>query len=213
MGEFFQALGHRRKTQAEVLEADTRDLLTDKFPRNKSGLGRNSVDLVVTSPPYGDSHTTVAYGQFSKYSLLWLGYSKERALEVDKQSIGGRRNSVALESRTLEKTVQKIRGKKRAEEVCDFFIDLHRCLEKISGVMKSGEYACFVLGNRTVSKVKVPTDKILVEIGKELRLEHKTTIQREIPSKRIPWKSSPSNIPGDKVDTISKESIVVLNKV
>jgi len=109
--------------------------------------------------------------------------------------------------------VQKIRGKKRVEEVCDFFIDLHRCLEKISGVMKSGAYACFVLGNRTVSKVKVPTDKILVEIGKELGLEHKTIIQREIPSKRIPWKSSPSNIPGDKVETISKESIVILKKL
>lgn len=35
-----------------------------------------SVDLVVTSPPYGDSHTTVAYGQFSRLSNEWLGHEK-----------------------------------------------------------------------------------------------------------------------------------------
>ena len=29
---------------------------------------KNSIDLIVTSPPYGDSKTTVAYGQFSRLS-------------------------------------------------------------------------------------------------------------------------------------------------
>ena len=28
--------------------------------------------LVVTSPPYGDHETTVAYGQFSKQPGMWL---------------------------------------------------------------------------------------------------------------------------------------------
>lgn len=28
-------------------------------------LDANSVDLICTSPPYGDNHTTVTYGQFS----------------------------------------------------------------------------------------------------------------------------------------------------
>lgn len=33
----------------------------------------DSIDLVITSPPYGDSRTTVAYGQFSRLSSEWLG--------------------------------------------------------------------------------------------------------------------------------------------
>jgi hypothetical protein len=33
----------------------------------------SSVNLVVTSPPYGDSGTTVAYAQFSWLSNSWLG--------------------------------------------------------------------------------------------------------------------------------------------
>ena len=31
-----------------------------------------SIYLVITSPPYGDSRTTVAYGEYSRLSLQWL---------------------------------------------------------------------------------------------------------------------------------------------
>mgnify|MGYP000318302539 FL=1 len=48
-----------------------------------------SVDIVVTSPPYGDSRTTVAYGQFSRLANQWLGF--EELNEVDKRSMGGTR--------------------------------------------------------------------------------------------------------------------------
>jgi DNA modification methylase len=212
MGAFYQALEKKTKISADVVEADTRSLLTDKFPSTRSNLSKDQVDLVVTSPPYGDSHTTVAYGQFSKLSLLWLGYSKSRTLEVDKQSIGGRRNGVKLESTTLDRVLDKVDNKKRAEEVSDFFVDLYHCLEKISAVLKTNSYACFVLGNRTVAGIKIPSDIVLSEICTHVGLEQKSMLQRQIPSKRIPWKSSPSNVPGEKVETISKENIVILRK-
>ena len=32
----------------------------------------DSYDLIITSPPYGDSRTTVAYGEFSRLTLQWL---------------------------------------------------------------------------------------------------------------------------------------------
>ena len=50
-----------------------------------------SVDVVVTSPPYGDSKTTVAYGQFSRLSSQWLGY--ENANQVDNSLMGGSKHS------------------------------------------------------------------------------------------------------------------------
>ena len=49
----------------------------------------DEVSLILTSPPYGDSKTTVAYGQFSRYSALWLGL--KNVLDVDKKSLGGMR--------------------------------------------------------------------------------------------------------------------------
>ena len=48
----------------------------------------NSVDLIVTSPPYGDSRTTVAYGQYSRLSAVWLGL--EEPGRVDGRLMGGK---------------------------------------------------------------------------------------------------------------------------
>lgn len=209
--DFIQSEGIEAK--AQVFHADTRHLFDPEFPKDAAKqLQEGSVGLILTSPPYGDSHTTVAYGQFSRYSLVWLGYSYEEALEVDKNSIGGKRNGTTTNSPTLSKTLSKIHNDIRKQEVLDFFVDLKKCLTKLERVLANGGYACFVLGNRTVSGIKVESDQILVEFGEELGLEHAETIYRNIPNKRMPWKSSPTNIAGKKVDTISKESIVILHK-
>ena len=214
MGEFFN---HCEKeginAKAEIFEADTSKLLTEEFPdEGRKKLYEGSVDLIVTSPPYGDSRTTVAYGQFCRYSLIWLGYAKKRTLEIDKVSLGGQGNQQELNSRTLEQTLENIPNTKRASEVKSYFSDLYDCLSRLCLVLSSGGHACFVLGNRTVNRIKIPTDQILVELGREFGFSRLAIIYRKIPSKRIPWKSSPTNIRGKKVDTISKESIVVLEK-
>jgi len=47
--------------------------------------------MVVTSPPYGDSRTTVAYGQFSRwanewFTMLFISSSSDLMLLVSKSS-------------------------------------------------------------------------------------------------------------------------------
>ena len=51
-------------------------------------------DLIVTSPPYGDSRTTVAYGEYSRLSLQWLNLNDmtdREILNVDKSLMGGKK--------------------------------------------------------------------------------------------------------------------------
>ena len=219
MGEYYELCKQKKVFDvfSNVFLADTRKILTDKFPKEGKELLLGNVDLIVTSPPYGDSRTTVAYGQFSRYSLLWLGFSKEETLEIDKMSLGGNRKnskSTELHSQTLRKIIQKVekKSKSRARDIKLFFIDLFECLKSLSHVMKVGGHACFVLGNRTVKNVKIPTDRILAELGEDVGFKHLTTFERKIVTKRIPWRSSPSNVPGKTVETISKESIVILKR-
>lgn len=52
-------------------------------------LDENSVDIVITSPPYGDSQSTVAYGQFSRFANDWLGH--ENSEKIDAMLMGGER--------------------------------------------------------------------------------------------------------------------------
>lgn len=225
MAEFYELCEKNNVNDSPslVIQSDTRKILTEEFPQEgkeaffeKDGdeiLGK--VNLIVTSPPYGDSRTTVAYGQFSRYSSFWLGYSKEEFHDVDRESIGGRKKEGELNSESLDRTLKSIsaRDEKRAMQVKSFFVDLKICLANLYEILTDRGNACFVLGNRTVKRIRIPTDKIIVELGKPIGFECVNTFSRRIPIKRIPWKSSPTNVAGKKVSTIGEENIIVLRRV
>lgn len=202
MEEFFKKSG---SFPSLVLLANTK-----KIP-----LDNGSINLIVTSPPYGDSKTTVAYGQFSRYSSLWLGFDESLVRNVDNDGLGGKeRNIKGFNSPTLEKTVNEVSKKniKRAKILKSFFMDLGLCISEMERVLSKNGQACIVIGNRTVSRVKIPTDLIIAEIGKEEGLEHSNTFYRRIPTKCIPWDNAPENISGNKGETIARESIIILKK-
>ena len=60
---------------------DAPELLDEKKPT-----------LVVTSPPYGDHGTTVAYGQFSRHPGMWLELEdNDELFAVDSNGLGGQK--------------------------------------------------------------------------------------------------------------------------
>lgn len=199
-----------KSVESFVIKGDTRKLL--ELAPNK--IYEDCATLLITSPPYGDSHTTVAYGQFSRYSSAWLDYDEDEVWKVDKHALGGRifDKIENLESPTLDAKLVEIRKQDeyRAKETYAFFKDIDQCFTQIAKVMKKRKSTiCFVLGNRTVKRVKVPTDQILIELGKKHGFVEPKRFHREIPSKAMPWLNAPENEVDMKGETISKESIVV----
>ena len=197
---------------------DCKIIILDEDARYISSIPKNSIELVVTSPPYGDSRTTVAYGQFSRLSLQWLGYDKATVTDIDKVSLGGiptQKLENGLGSPSLKKVLEKIteQDPKRARDVLSFYIDFNKCIGELDRVTKNGAFLCFVVGNRTVKGIKIPTDDIIVELFKDKNeyMHHKTII-RNIPSKRMPRSNSPTNVKGKLSSTMNKEYIVVLEK-
>ncbi|MEM2897607.1 MAG: DNA methyltransferase [Candidatus Bathyarchaeia archaeon] len=92
MGEFYQKTS--KSAFSKVFMADTRYIFTEKFPKEGNELLKKyPPKIIVTSPPYGDSKTTVAYGQFSRLSSLWLDFEptfkREIIRNVDRLSLGG----------------------------------------------------------------------------------------------------------------------------
>ena len=80
----------------------------------------NSVDMVVTSPPYGDSRTTVAYGQFSRWANEWFNF--ENAKTLDNLLMGGRVQKEELfETKSIKSELDEIKSidPKRNLEVLD----------------------------------------------------------------------------------------------
>ena len=184
----------------------------------------NSIDLVVTSPPYGDSRTTVAYGEFSRLTLQWINYifnisdENNESMKLDQKLMGGEkyRNGYAYElsSPLLKKSLEEIfiKDQARSGDVFSFYKDLDLCLKSISKKSKPNTYQFWVVGNRTVKGVYLETDKILTELATNHQLEYITTLTRNIHNKVMPSKNSPTNKKGSTVSTMTKEFIVVLKK-
>ena len=207
MEEYFKV--HNPKCKVNILAEDSRKL---------TSIPANSVDLIVTSPPYGDSRTTVAYGQFSRLGLQWLDYGKEEVLNIDKVSLGGiptKDLHNGLGSPTLKKTLDAISkiDPHRAKDVLSFYVDFDKCTQELHRITKKGAFMCFVVGNRTVKGVQIPTDEIILELFQaKNHYKHHNTFIRNIPHKRMPKLNSPTNIVGNHAVTMNEEWIVIIEK-
>ena len=204
----------------------TKDAKKDSFTKiiygdSSKGIGikENSLDFIITSPPYGDSRTTVAYGQFSRLSSQWIDVFDDPndASGVDSTLLGGRASKTlihTLPSEYLSESLKKIakQDEPRARDVLSFFIGLHDCLKQAHKILKSKKYFCLVVGNRLVKQVRIPTDYIIAELAEKIGFTSEDIIVRNIPGKRMPMKNSPTNIVGALEETMNKESIVILRK-
>ncbi len=228
--------------QREKFNPNVFSLMTNKLSRNKKGLieyielikdkkvysdiknfntvetigdiEEKSIDIIVTSPPYGDSKTTVAYGQFSRLANQWLEIKD--ANKIDNKLMGGKRTKIQkLDIKELDTIIEKINNidNKRAQEVFSFYFDYYKSIKNVSKTIKKGGYVCYVVGNRKVKSITLPTDKITRIFFEQNGFKHIDTFVRNIPSKRMPKRNSPTNEVGKTETTMNNEFIVVMKKI
>lgn len=172
-----------------------------------------SVDMVITSPPYGDSKTTVAYGQFSRWANEWFNF--ENAKKLDTVLMGGRKlNTYSFSTEIIKENLEYIKkqDEKRYYEVLDFLEEYFMSMKNVAEKVRQGGRVCYVVGNRNVKGIQIDLDYFTVETFEKFGFRHINTFVREIPNKRMPSVTSPSNIKGNHVNTMSNEYIVILEK-
>lgn len=217
IAEFKKEVNHNVQRNAQLKDrqatADTIFGTSQAVPQ----LADNTFDLLITSPPYGDSQTTVAYGQFSRISLQWLGlkeYSTKEITSIDKSLLGGtvfNKKFKSLPSPTFNNLIEQIDiiSHKRALEVAQFYNDLFLVLQENVRVMNPYSYQFWVTANRTVKGIQLPTDKIITELYCSLNVKKLASYARNIPNKRMPSKNSPTNQQGKIANTMKQEIITV----
>lgn len=181
----------------------------------------DTYDLVITSPPYGDSRTTVAYGEYSRLSLQWINLfelTEKEIMGVDRSLMGGKkyRNGFefTIESETLRESLERIKDidVERAGDVYSFYADLDAALKSVALKTRSGGYQFWVVGNRTVKNELLKTDVIITELAPLYGLTPIFTVDRNIPNKVMPSQNSPTNVSGATGSTMTMEHIIVLRK-
>jgi len=184
------------------------------------------VDLMVSSPPYGDNKTTVPYGQFSFLALQWINLKdvdselSEDVLhtthEIDARSLGGSVKQSALRADGLREISPSFwdvyvalsadpNTESNAKRYAAFTSDLHLSIEKTSQYLTRGGYAVWTIGNRNTGGHVVPLADIVAECFKYCGVEEIVRLKRSIPYKRTPLKNNVSA-------TMTEEATLILRK-
>jgi hypothetical protein len=169
-------------------------------------------DTVLTSPPYGDSKTTVAYGQFSQFSNEWLGVDYAR--QIDNLLMGGKHQKKNYTDGVLSDYIRaiEVQDAKRSFEVSAFYFDLEKSIKDVAQSVKIGGKAIYVVGNRRVKGIQLPTDQFIAEQFCQNGFGHVITYERQISNKVMPSKNAPTNKAGITLDTMTQEFIVICEK-
>lgn len=203
----------------------------DSRSLNKN-INEESVDLIVTSPPYGDSKTTVAYGQFSRLSSQFLNLnsiSGNPIARLDNELLGGKRSSPLQETTLINNSITmkniielfKLRGEnggdkkseKRLSDIVCFYYDLFMCLQNSHKYLKKDKFFVLVTASRIVHDIKLHTDIIISELANSIGFKLKNIHYRDIPNKRMPSQVSATNVKGEVTPTMTNESIIILKKI
>lgn len=202
------------------VQYDKKNLYIGKAEDILSEFADGTVDLICTSPPYGDNSTTVTYGQYSILPLYWidksdLGKFDEQLIanysSIDSNSLGGNqrvRNS--FESSILHDFLPRIDEKKQ-NKVKNFVLDYLNVISELVRVLKVGKYIVLTLGDRRVDNQVVPLSTITTEYLKSHGFILEKAITRNIPKKRMPRKVS--KVGGNSVESMNQEHVLILKKV
>jgi site-specific DNA-methyltransferase (cytosine-N4-specific) len=151
-------------------------------------------DLVITSPPYGDSKTTVSYGGMSSICLsavqyiegLPIGCLAESAIE--RACLGGDSAPIGkrFKERILKYWASRTQNREQLTRVASYLYDLGRCCKQISQVIKPGGRVIFVVARRMVGGRRVQTDSFLANEFRRLGFSVEKTYSRRIKNKQTP---------------------------
>lgn len=179
---------------------------------------QDKVDVIITSPPYGDNNTTVPYGGFSSLALRWIsprdleleGWELNNYSVIDSYSLGGSHAESTLTSlqNNLLKPYLKNISKTKQRKVLRFFNGYFKCLDMFAEI--ATKYIVLTLGNRTVDCVKINMADITKKYLQSKGLLEYQTASREIINKRTPRLTSKVN--NKPVKSMSEEYILIYRR-
>ncbi|MBA2284820.1 MAG: site-specific DNA-methyltransferase [Ktedonobacteraceae bacterium] len=165
-------------------------VIGDSFFQYKEHLPPDSVDLIITSPPYLNNYH---YNRNTRPQLYWLGYaeSPQDLKRLEEANFGKYWQTVreqkclnltfSLPGTDLEERLQALRmlhpekkvygGNGWANYAASYFNDCHTFVEGIHYVLKPGGKAMVVIGNSILQGILIPTDEYLGKIAESVGLE------------------------------------------
>ena len=145
------------KTAPELRYGVVRFVTADARNLDAKQISEESIDLVVTSPPYGNAFD---YHLYHRFRLLWLGF--------DPKSLG----DVEIGSH--------LRHQRCANGFEAYLFDMGSCLRSISHLLKAGRYAALVVGDAIYEGKTYPGAESVSKLAETTGLDTVCIITRPI---------------------------------
>lgn len=142
--EFSRKLGDMNKRIIEFSEkaSDSQIKVFTADTQNMDFLEDDSVDHIVTSPPYANTYD---YYLYHKFRMYWLGYDVK---SVQDNEIGSRN-----------------RHSSKKEDISTFKEGLSKCLKEMSRVLKNNKFAVIVIGDSVIRGKLIRTNDLMKDIA------------------------------------------------
>lgn len=147
----------------------------------------NSIDLVLTSPPYLNA---IDYLRCSKFSLVWMGYTVGELRSIRGESIGTQSASKeAIEAAWVKTLIRELRltphlGPRDLALLCQYVWDMDRAVREAARVLRCGGRAIYVVGDSTVRGTFVRNSEIVVAVAGDHGLALISRQSRSLPANR-----------------------------
>ncbi len=144
----------------------------------------NQVDIVVTSPPYGNA---IDYLRGHRLSLVWFGYTISQLRAIRNRGIGKESGLGIEQTPTLEELARQMGPIDTLEPATRlrlflFTKDMQTVLGQIQRVLKPQGKAVLVIGNSTVKGTYLDNARLIEATAKEVGLTEISRYKREIPA-------------------------------
>lgn len=145
-----------------------------------------SIDLVLTSPPYLNA---IDYLRCSKFTLVWMGYSIDELRVIRAGSVGTEVGLPQAEAGIAGQVLRNLRLRPklsaRMESILTRYIDdMRAAMREVRRVLVPGGQATYVVGENTVRGTFVPNSLIVAELAGDLGLEVLSSRSRDLPPNR-----------------------------
>jgi DNA modification methylase len=150
-------------------------------------LQSESIDLVVTSPPYLNA---IDYMRCSKFSLVWMNYTIDALREMRASSVG---TEIALKSGAeydlSQEVIRSLRLRPKLSNrqhgmLSRYVNDMRRSVNESARVLAYGGRAIYVVGENTVRGTFIPNSRLIEAIAENAGLRTVSVVARNLPPSR-----------------------------
>jgi len=188
LGEMAQDVAWLQR-RLPVSEASAQ-VINESFFQYESSLAAESVDLIITSPPYLNNYH---YNRNTRPQLYWLGYVNSpkdlKPLEASNfgkywQTVRDQRSvelEFSVEGTDLPERLQELRtinpekgiygGNGWANYAASYFNDCYKFAQGINYALRSGGTALVVIGNSILQGILIRTDQYFGKIAESVGLQ------------------------------------------